>query len=224
MFVTLEFFRRTCRASTQNKFFCSLAFSLGMKYKVLKGLAFSLYLEFFYQKNLKVKGKSDSFKLIHKFMFDGVWNISSLSSSWPPLWKLLQRKRISCRDCYYYHAHLCLSMDLTYGLSPLWLYECSHTNHFDRSAKQTGPWWWQYLWECHMHRLPTHWDVYSRKTCQKHLMFPSYWRDSQEKFHSGMWGEEEENFNQARSMKHMGNRNSLRSHNNSRLEDCWVLL
>lgn len=26
------------------------------------------------------------------------------------------------------------------------------------------------------------------------------------------------------SMKHMGNRNSLRSHNNSRLEDCWVLL
>lgn len=104
-------------------------------------------------------------------MFDGVWNISSLSSSWPPLWKLLQCKRISCRDCYYYHAHLCLSMDLAYGLSPLWLYECSHTNHFDRSAKQTGPWWWQYLWECHMHRLPTHWDVYSRKTCQKHLCF-----------------------------------------------------
>lgn len=188
-----------------------------MKYKVLKGLAFSLYLEF-YQNNLKVKGIADSFKLIHKFMFGGVWNISSLSSSWPPLWKLLQRKGISCRDCYYYHAHLCLSMDLTYGLLPLWLYECSHTNHFGRSAKQTGPSWWQYLWECHMHRLPTHWDVYLRKTCQKLLMFPSW--DCQGKFQSGMWGEEEEDFNQAHSMKHMVNRNLQRSHiNNSRQEN-----
>lgn len=123
------------------------------------------------------------------------FNISRLSSLWPPQWKHIQFMRTSCRDCYYYHAHLCLRMDLTYGLSPLWLYECSHTNHFDRSAKQTGPWWWQYLWDCRMHCLPTHWDVYLRKTCQKHLMFQSYWRDR--KFHSGMWGEEEENFNHA---------------------------